>query len=174
MKSNIRKQMIELRKNLSSKDKKRYDQSIVNQIIESALFNEAKTVSIFMPMKDEIDLTPLLKIKEKTFLIPRVDQDGMVFVIYDKKLKLRKSSFGILEPDINVEIFEDKIDYMMTPALAISKDFYRIGYGKGYYDQYISKNKPKKIIGVIYPFQLIDSFENDSFDQKMDGYIVGE
>jgi 5-formyltetrahydrofolate cyclo-ligase len=103
-----------------------------------------------------------------------MDQDAMVFVKYHLNMKLEPSKFGVLEPSKSEKIYQEKIDYMIVPALAISKDKHRIGYGKAYYDQYIGKNRPTKIVGVIYPFQEISSFDHEQHDQKLDGYFKGE
>lgn len=163
---------MDLRKTLNPETKKIYDQSIVDQIRKDQDYIDAKIVSIFIPMNHEIDLLDLIK-DDKIFLIPRVDLNDMVFVKYEKDMEFVKSSFGVKEPNQDVSIYEGQIDYMVTPALAISKDLYRIGYGKGFYDRYIQKVRPKKVMGVIYPFQEIEKIEYDQYDQKLDGYIKG-
>ena len=62
---------------------------------------------------------------------------------------------------------------MIVPALAISKNNSRVGYGKGYYDRYIKDHKIKYKLGVIYDFQEVDEIETTPLDQKLDEYIKG-
>jgi 5-formyltetrahydrofolate cyclo-ligase len=173
MKNNIRNQMKLLRKNLNELDKKKLDKSIVDQIKKDKDFLQSKVVAFYIPMAQEINLLSLYD-DHKTFLVPRMDDQQMVFIQYNPNMKLIPSTFGVLEPSKNEEVYDGKIDYMLIPALAIDLEMHRIGYGKAFYDQYILKQRPTKIVGVIYPFQEIKTFNHESHDQKLDGYIKGE
>lgn len=172
MKKDIRKNMMAKRKALGSSLKQAYDQSIVDQIKKDKCFIDARVVAFYMPMTHEIDISDVYT-PDKAFLIPRVDGDHMVFVKYEKDMDLTKTRFGTREPAKSLEAYNKHIDYMITPALAISKSNDRIGYGKGYYDRYIAQFRPSCVMGVIYPFQEI-SFKGDINDEKLDGYIKGE
>lgn len=173
MKNSIRQKMKLLRKSLNHKDKDLLDQSILNKIKKDQDFINAKTVAFYIPMSQEINLLPLFN-ENKTFLVPRMDGDHMVFIKYDPTMILIPSKFGVLEPNKQEKVYDNIIDYMLIPALAIDLDMHRIGYGKAYYDQYILKQRPHKIVGVIYPFQEIKSFNHEAHDQRLDGYIKGE
>ena len=173
MKQDIRKLMIELRKKIDVSSKIVYQETIINKIKNDINYQHAKSVAIYMPLAYEIDLRSLCN-DDKIFLIPRVDGKHMVFVKYYKDMKYIPSSFGVNEPSKDEIIYDKKIDFMITPALAISKTLDRIGYGKGYYDQYLSLNRPHHVMGVIYPFQEIEAFEVSSNDQKIDGYYIGD
>lgn len=170
-KSQIRLNMLKLRANQDPSDKIRRDQNIVNQIVEHPKFIKAKTVALFYPTRDEINLLALLKFN-KTFLFPKVEINGLDFHIFSNKTKFEKSSFGILEPKEN-DIHHKNIDLMIVPALAISIDKHRIGYGKAYYDRYIASHDIGYKIGVINDFQEIEQIETSPHDQKLDEYIKG-
>ena len=47
------------------------------------------------------------------------------------------NSYGILEPIVVEEIKKDKIDLMIVPAITFREDGHRVGYGSGYYDNYL-------------------------------------
>jgi 5-formyltetrahydrofolate cyclo-ligase len=161
-KSDIRKKMLSLRSKQTSKDKNLRDLSIINQISSHQKFISAKTVAIFYPMKNEIDLLKLLSY-DKIFLFPKVNHEHIEF---------EKSSFGVLEPSGN-NMYKDKIDLMIVPALAISKELDRVGYGKGFYDRYILNHDIGFTLGVIYDFQELDYIDTSTFDRKLDQYIKG-
>ena len=55
----------------------------------------------------------------------------------------------------------------MIPGLAFSQDGLRLGYGKGVYDKLTANTNALKI-GVAYDFQMIDHFENETHDIKVD------
>ncbi|MFA7422287.1 MAG: 5-formyltetrahydrofolate cyclo-ligase [Acholeplasmataceae bacterium] len=171
-KKEIRTKMILLRKNQQTKDRRIKNSSIIEQIKKHEKFMNAKTVSIFYPMADEINLLELLK-TDKTFLFPKVIKTDMEFYVYHKNMKWTKSSFGVMEPHDEEQMYRDSIDLMIVPALAISKDRSRVGYGKGFYDRYIKNHDIKYTLGVIYDFQEVEHIETTPLDQRLDAYIKG-
>ena len=173
MKKEIRKKMKDLRNQMNILEKRKLDQSIVEHIKKDKDFINAQVVAFYMPMTNEIDVLPIYD-EQKTFLIPRMDKDQMVFVKYHPMMKFEISNFGVKEPCKDAAVYNCHIDYMVIPALAISKSLHRIGYGKAYYDRFIFKNRPSKVVGVIYPFQEISTFDHEVHDQKLDGYFIGE
>jgi 5-formyltetrahydrofolate cyclo-ligase len=170
-KKDIRRKMMLLRSKQTVKDKNLRDQNIIKQISSNQKFISAKTVALFYPMKDEIDLLKLLSY-EKIFLFPKVNQEELDFYIFDEMNEFEKSSFGVLEPT-GKNIYKDKIDLMIVPALAISKELDRIGYGKGFYDRYIVKHDIGYTLGVIYDFQELNHIDASPLDRKLDQYIKG-
>lgn len=147
------------------------NQKIIKDIKNDPLFMKASCVSIFYPMKGEINLLSLIH-EKKTFCFPKIESTGMRFYKYQPLQEFAPSKFGVMEP-ISGDICDLEIDYMLVPALAISKDNYRIGYGKGYYDQFLSKHRPEHVFGVIYDFQEFDELPHEPYDQKLDGYFKG-
>ena len=82
-----------------------------------------------------------------------------------------QNSWGILEPQSN-ENESDAFDYVITPLLYCDASGNRIGYGKGFYDQFFAGiNHDAKKIGVNY-FSPTDSIDDVSLqDVKLD-YLV--
>ena len=171
MKSEIRKMMLERRNTSSKKELNKKNKSIIKDILNNDQFQRAKTIATYYPMGNEVNLLPLLKNNQR-FAFPKVESDGIHFYLYEKHIKFVKSKFGVMEPTYG-ELVDDQIDYMLVPALAISKDLYRVGFGKGYYDQFLSKHRPRTVMGVIYDFQELDTIPFDDHDQKLDGYMKG-
>lgn len=171
-KKEIRKIMLQKRNDTHQDLLNKQTLTIINQIEKDPHFIQAKTVAIFYPMPREVDLLPLLKHHEKTFCFPKVEGDFIRFYPFHQDTVFKKSSFGVLEPDGQHDYCEN-IDYMLAPALAISHDLYRVGYGKGFYDRFLKMHRPKKVIGVIYDFQIIDECPHDTSDEKLDGYYKG-
>ena len=62
--------------------------------------------------------------------------------------------FGIKEPKIDNKP-ADFIDLLIIPGIVFDLYGFRIGYGYGYYDKYLTYNKLSKSIGLAYDFQLI-------------------
>ncbi len=171
-KTEIRKLMMDLRLKQTPKEKKQRDQDIIEKIKNHPYYIQAKTVTLFYPMNGEIDLLKLLK-DHKTFLFPRVQGDHLDFYKYRPFMAFHKSTFGVMEPNEKEVKYQGSYDLVIVPALAISKEKDRIGYGKGFYDRFISNHNIKFTLGVIYDFQELDQIVASSFDQKLDDYIKG-
>jgi len=170
-KLDIRKKMKVFRDSFEQDSLKRENDSVIRQIKKDPNFIQAKTIAIFYPMGSEIDLRSLINDKQ-TFCFPKIENNEMHFYAYYPMQAFAASNFGVMEP-IDGQRCDTEIDYMLTPALAISKSLYRIGYGKGYYDQFLAKYRPQHVYGVIYSFQEIESFDISAHDQPLDGYFKG-
>lgn len=169
IKTEIRNEMLRLRRETNVDLLNLESKKIVDLIKKSREFKEANVVAIFYPMMQEVDLLELLKTK-KTFAFPKVEGSDIHFYTYDENTEFKRSTFGVLEPQ-NGDLIDHQIDFMLVPALAISKENYRIGYGKGFYDRFLTNNRPKYVFGVIYHFQEIDEIPYEEHDQKLDGYF---
>ena len=53
---------------------------------------------------------------------------------------------------------------------AFNKESNRIGFGKGYYDDFLKNIKAYKI-GICFKFQFMERIENNEYDVKMDAVI---
>lgn len=85
---------------------------------------------------------------------------------------LIKNRYGILEPSKIIDSNE-QIDVAIFPGVAFDLSGNRIGYGKGYYDKYMSNltYTPYKI-GICYDFQLINEIPFDEHDVKLDRILT--
>ena len=166
----IRTLMQSKRNELDEHTVKEKSQKLNGIINAHQAYQKAKSVGIFYPMRNELDLMHLQKDPHKIFCFPKVEGNNLVFYEVDQHTTFEKSRFGVFEPT-NAQPIKQPIDLLIVPALAISKEKHRIGYGKGFYDRYIEKNKPKYTLGVIYDFQEIDTFETNANDQMLKAYI---
>ena len=62
----------------------------------------------------------------------------MKFHLWSPNDPLEVNSFGTLEPLKSKKIYVP--DVMLLPLLAFDKNRNRLGYGKGYYDRYLSNH----------------------------------
>jgi len=108
---------------------------------------------------------------EKTVAFPSIKTGEIVFHKVSSLDYLVEGVFKLKEPQKDCEvILPEEIDCMYIPGLVFSKTSNRIGYGKGYYDRYL-KSYPGKKIGVCMKDFIIDDFNTESHDVKLD-YII--
>lgn len=128
---------------------------IVEQIERMHSFREARTILIYYPIHNEVDLRHLVYEyhDEKEFLLPATTSNKKMEVRrYVKGQPLRKGRFGIPEPA--TEAYTGPIDLIITPGVAFDKQCHRLGRGGGYYDRFLKHYRHSVVIGVCYDFQL--------------------
>ncbi len=100
---------------------------------------------------------PFLKIG-----VPKIDiRSGILMNYYfDKGVEMIQNTFGIEEPKKGDLIPETEIDLILIPMLAFDKKGNRVGFGKGYYDKFLSHCKPAALkIGLSF-FEPVDKIED--------------
>ncbi|MCL2112400.1 MAG: 5-formyltetrahydrofolate cyclo-ligase [Streptococcaceae bacterium] len=148
----IRKKMINLLNNFSADEKKRQTGEILSALIASKTWGNADKIALYMATPMEFDLSRLFEVTDKEILIPKCfPKRQMIFAKYDTE-HLVRSNFGLMEPDSMVEVIPDLI---VVPGLAWNEQGYRIGFGGGYYDRYLSGFEGSTV-SVIYDFQKVD------------------
>lgn len=81
----------------------------------------------------------------------------------------KKNKYGIIEPKEIIKP-EKGPQVCIVPGICFDLNKNRVGYGKGYYDRFFSKNNLIKI-GTCFDFQIVDSIITSKCDVKMD-YII--
>lgn len=161
------------------------------QATDVEFVNLRKGIGLYLPFKGEPDLTKLmLHHTDSAFGLPKLEADKMKFVHYQIGAKLENSSslslssnnYGIrdleksavkrlMQPSSNIEILPNVI---IAPGLAYSIDGYRLGYGAGYYDKYLSYKKETSLIikiGVCFDKYLLEYLPHQDHDVRFD-YII--
>lgn len=101
------------------------------------------------------------------FTVPRVNAatQKIESVLLTDELQFEKNKWGIMEP-VEGELIEPKeMDLILVPLLAFDETGNRVGYGKGYYDQFLSQCRTDVLkVGFSY-FEAIDKIiDSASFD----------
>jgi 5-formyltetrahydrofolate cyclo-ligase len=114
----------------------------------------ADILLLYFPTRSEPDLTPLAEIawhdgKQVAFPISRTDSLTLDFRVVSSLDELCEGAYGIREPDGDAEeTIVTERTLCVVPALAIDRDGYRLGYGKGYYDRFLSTFKGRSLVAI--------------------------
>lgn len=142
------------RRMLSKEQVQEQSALIIAQLEQMSAFREAKTVLLYYPIHNEVDLRPLLSkyADQKTLLLPVTHRHWMEVRPYDGEDMMRKGHFGIPEPQ--TQTYKGSIDLIVVPGVAFDRHCHRIGRGGGYYDKFLLKHPASIKVGVCYDFQL--------------------
>ena len=164
MKKDLRVKYKKIRNSIHSEN---LDNLIYNYIIGLDEFIYARDILIYYSINDEIDTLKLIKYSlehKKRVFIPRCDDD-MDFYLINNLNSLKKGKFNIMESTSDINNYCNSI--CITPGICFDNSFYRIGYGKGYYDNFF-KNYDGVKIGLCYDDCLIDNCYHDKYDIPVD------
>ena len=150
------------------------DERIRNRVRGLDHYKTASTLLTFVSTAIEVDTHELIRqalADGKRVAVPRcVDNSReMEFYFIRSFDDLAPRTFGVLEPD--PERCERLTNYAGTicivPGLAFVMDGYRLVYGKGYYDRFLS-GYPKAKIGVVYSECTTRHLLHGRFDVPVD------
>ena len=176
MKSELRKQVLREMKAISQEQKQFIDQTLTERLLHHPFYQEAKNIATYLSFPHEFQTQELIEqaLKDgKKVLIPKTYPKGrMDFVVYDSQ-QLVKTSFGLLEPQGNLEVVDaSQIDLIHVPGLAFTTEGYRIGYGGGYYDRYL-EHFTGHTLSTVYHYQVQD-FIPEKHDIPVQEVLIDE
>lgn len=134
----------------------------------SRQFKDKGKILSFCSWGSEIDLSPLNQFlaAKSRLCLPKVEKNTLVLFQVENLENLRLSPLGILEPDPSYcKIAQlTSIDLILVPGLAFDRNRFRLGYGKGHYDRFLSQTKLLSI-GIGFQEQLFEqSLPRDPWD----------
>jgi 5-formyltetrahydrofolate cyclo-ligase len=93
--------------------------------------------------------------------VPRIiNNEEMVHVLLTDDSELFRNEFGILEPGEGEVLAADLMDIVIVPLLGFDRQGNRVGYGKGYYDRFLSTCREDVVkIGLSF-FGPVDQIED--------------
>ena len=131
----------------------------------------AGTIMFFVSFGSEIDTGPMIRraLEEgKRVVVPRVDRNArrlMPCEVRDLPSDLAPGEYGILEPKPHLPpVPLDGIDVVIVPAVAWSEDGFRVGYGAGYYDRFLSQIPTAVRIGLGFELQVAPEVPHGAHD----------
>ena len=141
--------------------------------------NKIISLSLYYPANYEVNvlnLFELIKTIEIKTLLPVIKgKNKMNFIEWNYLDPLKINNFGMLDPCLQKKFLIP--DVMLVPLLAFDPQNNRLGYGKGFYDKYLSKflidKKKITTIGIAFSFQKYNKLPVSKLDIKLD-YILTE
>lgn len=170
-KKELRKRMFEKRNELKEQIKLDFDAWICDELLKIVIEKKSKIVHAYIPFLTEINISPLL---EKLL-------NAGITVVCPKTLPKRKLENRILTSLSDLEVgimgtkhpaqpnlYEGKFDLIIVPGLAFDKTKKRLGYGGGYYDNFLINYPDALKVGIFYPFQEVRLVPVEAHDFSLD------
>ena len=172
-KSRLRKQLLDSRDSLSQDFINITSKQIQDNLRKVDFFRNAKSIGAYYSIGSEVKTLDILQeiLKAgKELSLPKVVKKDLVFKKISSISDLEPGNFSVMEPK---EYCEDvkKIEVIIVPAISLTRDGHRLGYGFGYYDKYL-EGKKSKTMALSYSKQLIKSFSHSDHDVRIDCIVT--
>lgn len=173
----VRQENLIKRAKLNSTYKTHYDQWICEQLANIIDERNYHNIHVYLPMGKEINITPLIEIlleKNKTVVAPKtLPKRKLQNLVLTAINEVEKGVFGTTHP-ASGKVYEGPFDLIIVPGLAFDYKRYRVGYGGGYYDNFLVQHPESQKIGIFYPQQVMENVPREPHDMQLDELLVNE
>lgn len=153
------------------------DRRIAQNVRRLSQYPPSGTILIYVSTPIEVDTKRIIEnawADGKRVAVPRCIPDTrlMEFHYITSFDDLKPGMFGVLEPDESLEIVTDFDGCLMiVPAMQFDINGYRLGYGKGYYDRYMSRFSGVSA-GLCYIEELRRHMYHGRYDRPVDVIVT--
>lgn len=175
-KKDIRQRLIKQRAQLSAATRQSAGKRIANAVKEHALYQNAEHIYCYVSFREEVETHEFLRFVLQTgrkVAVPKiVAKRTMQFFYIDSFEELEVGCYGILEPSTSRHACA-KQALILMPGVAFDRTGGRIGYGGGFYDNYLHRHPDCRSIALAYEMQMINHVPMEQFDVSPE-YIMTE
>ena len=177
-KRSLRTAMLARRGTLSEEERRGAAAGLLATLRRERPIEGATVVSGFWPIKDEIDIRPLMIELHNVgcqLALPVVQGRGkpLLFRAWRPGDPLEQGVFGTLQPSAKRETLEP--DALIVQMLACDEEGWRLGYGGGFYDRTLLGLRARRrvtAVGVGFNAQLVDDVPHGAVDQRLDWLLT--
>ena len=173
-KSTQRKKMIHTMKKMKSQEYQLKSKQIQSNLLIEGKIKKSKVIGITLSAFPEVDTWGLIEelwVQGKRIAVPKCDPVTRRMTFYEI------NSFDQLEvvymklkepiPSITHKVNSSQIDVLIVPGVVFDKNGYRIGFGGGYYDRYLS-DYYGATVALAFDCQVVESVPVERFDLSVE------
>lgn len=184
-KKELRRRILTMRDALTEADRSISEEKVTDAILHLPEFLESDSVLGFASYGSELGtekiLLASLEAGKKVYLPKIVNQGGaetMAFFRVQSLEELKPGYRGILEPSNEGDPFSCTEasacrPLLIMPGVAFDRYGHRIGYGKGFYDRFLSENFAfaDRTVAIGFPCQLLSEIPHEAHDKPVSRII---
>ena len=174
VKAALREKYRNIRTSMTEDEKQNYDRAIAEQVRSLWQYDKNDTLLVYVSTPIEVDTRRIIEqalLDGKKVAVPRcVDGTRNMEFYYIRSMEdLEAGTFGVLEPIVEKTVLMTDYSHGLCIVPAFSYDWsgFRLGYGKGYYDRFLSRFDGN-IIGICYSSCVQRSLPHGRFDRPVE------
>lgn len=181
-KPELRLRMVALRDALSPEQRAAWSEVIFQRAMTLPEYQTARVVHCFLSIRTEVDTRPIIEhalAQGKRVVLPvflRQSEETPcteITSLADDEFKV--TGFGLRVPRVQRGVALSEIDLVFVPLLAFAElepgQFYRLGYGAGYYDRFLAR-VPAPKIGLGFAMQRVVTLPIEAHDVALNGVVT--
>lgn len=180
-KKRIRREALSVRNILSPKLRQEKSSNILQTIYEIEIYKMTDVILCYVDYQSEVITTPLIEralADGKKVFCPKVSGDEMEFYRIMGMDELKTGYKGIKEPVGGHGFLDFRKALVIIPGVSFDRNCHRIGYGKGFYDKYLTRLSERGVdvymLGLGYECQLVDKVPCEAHDIVLDMLVTEE
>jgi 5-formyltetrahydrofolate cyclo-ligase len=174
-KAALRARMRAVRGAIPSEERAILADRIEGRLSELPVVRGAHTILLFSSFGSEVPTAGIARRfldRRQRVLLPFLEASTMEAAELRADQPPVATTYGPMEPLERVPVDPAEVDVVVTPGLGFDRAGYRIGYGGGYYDRYLSRLGPHAIrIGIGFDAQVLEAVPHGERDERLD-FIV--
>ena len=176
----LRKVALSLRSNLTETMQDEFSSEIGRKAVEYILAKGFRKVHSYLSYRSEVETLDIIKELLAHALqvsVPIVVQDNgnetLSHSVIENISDIKPGRYGIPVPR-SIQIADlSNLDAVLIPVVAFDNSGMRLGYGKGFYDRFLSSIRPGvERIGLAYSLQEVGKIPKNSHDELMNQVIT--
>lgn len=178
-KQRLREERLAARETLSEQERCVLDESITQKLLASPEYADAATVLTYVSVSSEVSTRKFIECAlrdGKTVAVPRcLPGHRLEFVAIASLDQLVPALFNLLEPAKDLSALTEvqmSNAICIVPALLVDTKGYRLGYGAGFYDRFLSTYSGKKICLAYQQNLSKTTLPHTEFDVAVDMIIT--
>ena len=175
-KAALRRELLARRDALPGRAEK--SRAIQSRVLALPEYQRARRVLLYLSKGSEVDTWPLLDCalaQGKEVYAPRcLERPGeMAFYRVSSREDLQAGAFGLLEPIPGrcPPLERGQGDLCLVPGLAFDREGYRLGYGKGYYDRFLTSH-PVETVGLCFGDLVVPRLPHSPLDRRVSALVT--
>lgn len=169
-KKSLRTNAIKALKEFPREEKEKVEERFLKHLTASTLWKEAKTIGITVAQGFEWNTKPMIEAgwkDNKTVAVPKCapKEKQLTFYQLNNYNQLEIVYYNLLEPksEETLKVNKQEIDVLIVPGLLFDKQGYRIGFGGGFYDRFLTDFQ-NITISMLHSSQLLEGIPKETFD----------
>lgn len=163
----------EKREKLNSTEREKLSSYICEQFLSNfkdkgTCFHVFKKMDKFHEINTDKIIEGLLR-SNKNVVLPKMKGKNLLSCKINFNQDYSINRYGVKEPNPCNEVPMDMIDIVILPMLICDVKGYRLGYGGGFYDRFLSSSKALKI-GINF-FEPVERLPIENYDIPID-YLI--
>lgn len=177
-KETLRSQLLHIRDNLPESVYEKASENIVARLQTLPGFRRSRTIHCYVSMNNrhEVNTHTLLRwmlASNKRVIVPitNIGETELEHVELHSFESLKQNEWGVLEPNDGRAVAPDELDFVIVPMVGADLECNRIGYGKGFYDRFLSQ-VDCPTVGLCFEECVVDHIPTEPFDVKLSAVLT--